>query len=243
MRIRIRFTKHGKVRFTSHRDVARVLERSFRKAGIPLAHTQGFTPRPRISFGLALPTGYESDAEYLDADLHAPVVEGDLLERLPHLLTAALPAGIEAVAAAPVPAGTPSLQEDVVACSWTIEVRHVAPDALDGAVRRALDSPTIEVLRTRKGQVRRDDIRPAIEGLVVAGSTDAGAALLADLATHPRGLRPAELVAALGESWREGRVRRRYQWIVRDGARCEPLPVGWPGADAPSAARPEARAS
>ncbi len=69
MRLRIRFSKLGKIRFTSHRDTARIWERGLRRAGLPVAYSEGFTPRPRISFGLALPTGYESEAEYLDVEL------------------------------------------------------------------------------------------------------------------------------------------------------------------------------
>ncbi|MER3452927.1 MAG: radical SAM protein, partial [Acidimicrobiia bacterium] len=60
MRARFRFTKLGKVRWTSHRDVARMWERALRKAGLPVAYSGGFAPRPRLAFGLALPTGYES---------------------------------------------------------------------------------------------------------------------------------------------------------------------------------------
>ncbi|MDQ1361654.1 MAG: hypothetical protein QOJ44_2031, partial [Acidimicrobiaceae bacterium] len=66
MRIRFRFSKVGKVRFTSQRDVARMWERALRKARLPLAYTEGFSPRPQLSFGLALPTCSESIAEYLD---------------------------------------------------------------------------------------------------------------------------------------------------------------------------------
>src|SRR6186997_871935 len=64
--VRLRYTKRGKVRWISHRDVARALERAFRITKLPLAFTEGFSPRPRVSFGLALSTGHESDAEYLD---------------------------------------------------------------------------------------------------------------------------------------------------------------------------------
>ncbi len=69
MRIRFRFSKLGKIRFTSQRDVARMWERALRRAGLPLAYTAGFSPRPQLSFGLALPTGCESLAEYLDVAL------------------------------------------------------------------------------------------------------------------------------------------------------------------------------
>ncbi|MHB1486770.1 MAG: TIGR03936 family radical SAM-associated protein [Acidimicrobiales bacterium] len=69
MRLRARFTKQGKVGWTSHRDVARMWERGLRRARLPVAYTEGFSPRPRLSFGLALPTGHTSWAEYLDIDL------------------------------------------------------------------------------------------------------------------------------------------------------------------------------
>ena len=63
MKLRVRATKVGKVRFTSHRDAARLWERAMRRANLPVAATEGFTPRPKLSFGLALPTGAESIAE------------------------------------------------------------------------------------------------------------------------------------------------------------------------------------
>ena len=68
-KIRIRFSKKGKIRFISHRDIARIWERALRKAQIKIAYSEGFSPRPKISFGLALPTGNESEAEYLDLEL------------------------------------------------------------------------------------------------------------------------------------------------------------------------------
>ena len=83
MRIRVRFTKLGRVRWTSHRDVARMWERALRRAQVPIAYTAGFTPRPQLSFGLALPTGCESLAEYLDVALtdgSTPTTLGPLVE-------------------------------------------------------------------------------------------------------------------------------------------------------------------
>ena len=67
--LRVRYTKRGKIRFIGHRDVARIWERTLRKANIPVLYSQGFSPHPRISFGLALPTGFESEAEYVDIHL------------------------------------------------------------------------------------------------------------------------------------------------------------------------------
>ena len=70
-RLRLRFTKAGKIRFTSHRDVARMWERALRRSRLPVAYSQGFVPHPLVSFGLALPTGCESRGEYLDVRLEA----------------------------------------------------------------------------------------------------------------------------------------------------------------------------
>ena len=70
--VRLRYAKRGKIRWISHRDVARALERAFRITELPLAFTGGFSPRPRVSFGLALSTGHESDAEYVDLGASFP---------------------------------------------------------------------------------------------------------------------------------------------------------------------------
>ncbi|HTZ09795.1 MAG TPA: TIGR03936 family radical SAM-associated protein, partial [Acidimicrobiales bacterium] len=118
MRVRIQFSKRGRVRWTSHRDVARMWERALRRARLPVAYTAGFSPRPQLSFGLALPTGCESDAEYLDVALTAPVEVAGLAA----LVGPLLPEGVDVVAAVEVERAAPSLQEAVTSCSWTIEV-------------------------------------------------------------------------------------------------------------------------
>ncbi|WP_420435691.1 TIGR03936 family radical SAM-associated protein [Candidatus Poriferisodalis sp.] len=74
MRLRVRFSKIGKIRFIGHRDVARVTERAVRRVGLPVAYSEGFSPRMKMSFGLALPTGYESDGEFVELPLIADAV-------------------------------------------------------------------------------------------------------------------------------------------------------------------------
>jgi len=94
---RIRYSKLGKVRFTSHRDSITHFERAARRAGLRVAMSQGFTARPRMSFGLGLPTGAESLAEYVDIDLVDAV---DDLEGLAAVLSDALPIGYTVTAIA-----------------------------------------------------------------------------------------------------------------------------------------------
>jgi radical SAM-linked protein len=225
VRLRVRFTKHGKVRFTSHRDVARIWERALRKAEVRVAYSEGFSPHPRISFGLALPTGHESLAEYLDVEvLHLPCG----LDALPARLTVALPTGLEATAARELAPGSLSLQEAVVACSWQLTVAGITGDEARHLSVAALAAPQILATRVRKGHEAVDDLRPGIEHLDVTAAGDAGVVIAADLATHPRGIRPAELLAACYAGSTLSRVLRTHQWIETDGERCEPLVAGAP---------------
>ncbi len=196
--VRLRFSKRGKVRFISHRDVARAFERAFRVEQLPLAFTAGFVPRPKVSFGLALSVGNESDAEYLD----------------------------------------------VTAVEYQVGVRGADPDEVAGAVQEALASPTLETSRNRKGREVVEDVRPVIREMRehAAGTDDGGTAremavVDLELTTQPRGARPTEVLAAVGEHLTAERVLRTHQWIERGGARLEPLE-----ADARMRV-PEARAS
>src|SRR5437764_11559914 len=68
-RVRVRYAKRGRLRFTSHRDFARAFERALRRAGVPMAYSAGFTPHPKISYVGAAPTGVASEAEYLEIGL------------------------------------------------------------------------------------------------------------------------------------------------------------------------------
>jgi radical SAM-linked protein len=228
--VRLRSTKEGKVRFTSHRDSARIWERALRRALLPVAYTEGFSPRPRISFGLALPTGYESDGEYLDVELVLRAEDLDVAA-LPARLTAALPVGFSVVAAAVLEPGAPSLQEAVTCCSWRIELRGVDEARVAAAVSSVLSAESLPLVRTRKGHDTLDDLRPSVLALRILPATDdGGPVVLADLATQPRALRPSELLAACFPDVPDPldithRVRRTHQWIERDGARREPLPV------------------
>jgi len=245
--VRLRFAKFGKVRFTSHRDVARMWERAFRRTSLPLAYTAGFSPRPKVSFGLALPTGAESGAEYLDIELRdieqaeAPDATADL-GALVARLSEALPIGVDVLAAVHLDDHAPSLQHEVTSCTWEIEINAlggVDPEgALGAAVELTLAARTLVVSRERKGRIVSDDIRPALLDLHVLGPSRIGC----ELATLERGVRPAELLRVIAASGASGNeleveeklVRRTHQWIERDGARREPIPLAT--TDAPYAA-------
>lgn len=233
MRVRLRFAKTGKVRWTSHRDVARMWERAFRRIQLPLAYTEGFSPRPKVAFGLALPTGYESVAEYLDVDLDPQEGESVDVESLPGRLSPALPVGVDVLAAAQIDRSGDSLQHQVVSCEWQITLSGASADQLRDLVVGALGSDTITITRERKGKQVTDDIRPALVSVEVGEESEDGVHLIAELATQTRALRPSELLGALSPVLDERRVCRTHQWIERDGAKWDILPL--PATDAPPA--------
>jgi radical SAM-linked protein len=246
MKVRVRFSKHGKVRFTSHRDVARIWERALRKATVPVAYSEGFSPRPKLSFGLALPTGHESLGEYLDVDIKDPAPDGFDVDAFPARLDPCLPVGFHVQGAVEIDPGTPSLQQAVVSCTWRIEVGGLGVAELAERVDRLLAADSLVTTRERKGRQVTDDLRPAILALELQEPNT----VVAELATQPRGLRPSELVALLGADVEEERACRIHQWTMTDGALAEPIPI--PGAPAPrtrlatpatSAPHAEARAS
>ena len=167
--VRLRYTKRGKVRWISHRDVARAMERAFRITELPLAFSEGFSPHPKVSFGLALSTGHESDAEYLDLEF---VREVDL-DELPAQLTAALPEGMAVTGAARLVERAPALQEAVTAVEWRIEVVHgdgspVAAGVLRARIEVALAAAELPTERWRKGREVIEDVRPVIRHIDVA---------------------------------------------------------------------------
>ena len=229
-RIRIRFSKHGKVRFTSHRDVARIWERSLRRAGIPVVYSAGFSPRPKIAFGLALPTAYSSDAEYLDVEIDPVWMAGIDNETLVGALTASLPTGMTALAAAGLASGERSLQHAVTSCTWRIDAAGADAREASDAVSRAMDGSELLAQRERKGRLTIDNIRPAVHAVEVQGNITDGVRLIVELATQPRAARPVELLASLHPPLSLLRACRLHQWITTDaGERHEPLAIAESG--------------
>jgi radical SAM-linked protein len=227
-----------------------------RRARLPVASTEGFNPRPKVHFGLALPTGHESLGEYLDVDFRPDEAATVDVEALPERLTPLLPIGLDVETAAVIERSGLSLQEAVISCSWRIGLvgpidlpspgPEPSPEVARAAVAGLLAADRLPVTRERKGKTVEDDIRPAVLELAVADTTDPGdlnkVILECRLATQPRGIRPAELVATLATfaatPLDEGPVTRTHQWIALDGALAEPLPPG-----ATRATHAQARAS
>jgi radical SAM-linked protein len=198
-RVRIRYAKRGRLRFTSHRDIGRAVERALRRAEVPVALSSGFNPHPRISYAGAAPTGAASEAEYLEIALAAPMEP----KTLRAALDAALPAGLDVVDA--VTAGPGSLADRLQASSWLLRLPGVPVVVAAGAVERFLAAPRVEVSRVTKKGLRTFDARAAVVRLVVVAGGDSGCppddcAILELVVRHAEpAVRPDDVLAGLHE--------------------------------------------
>ena len=211
--VRLQYTKVGKIRWIGHRDVARAMERAFRVVQLPLAFSEGFSPHPKVSFGLALSTGHESDGEYLDL-----VLADDIdLDAMPAPLTEALPEGMAIVGAVRLVDRAPALQESVTVVAWQVEIQPF-PDAPRSHRRGVGRDRATTTRRRRKGRDIIEDVRPVIRIVQMRDDTTVDM----ELNTQPRSAKPGEILTAIG-GLTEVRALRTHQWIERDGARLHPL--------------------
>lgn len=168
-RVRLRYAKRGRLRFTSHRDIARAFERALRRAQVPMAYSAGFSPHPKISWVGATPTGVASEAEYVEIGLAVRVE----LEQLRVALDDSLPAGIDVVEAVEAPPGT-SLPDRIEVSRWTVRLPGVTDDDAARAVAAFLAADTVPVERLTKNGVRQMDARAPVLALQLAERDDDG---------------------------------------------------------------------
>ena len=197
-RLIVRYAKRGRMRFASHRDIARAVERGVRRAGLPIAYSAGFTPHPKISYAGAAPTGTASEAEYLEISLTETCAASDVRDRL----DAALPDGIDVIDVIESPASLAGLRLE--ASQWEVVLPGVQPAAAATATAEFLACGTVEVERlTAKGS-RRVDARAAvitIETDQAASPQAAGNAVLRMVVRHVMpAVRPDDILAALRQA-------------------------------------------
>jgi radical SAM-linked protein len=156
-RVRLRYTKRGRLRFTSHRDIARAFERALRRAEVPMAYSAGFSPHPKISWVGAAPTGVASEAEYVEIGL----AEHRDLDELATALDESLPVGIDIVEAVDAPVGT-SLPDRIEASQWQITLPGLDAAAVLAAAGAFLSADTVPVERLTKNGMRTLDARAAV---------------------------------------------------------------------------------
>jgi radical SAM-linked protein len=187
----LRYTKRGRLRFTSHRDIARVFERALRRAEVPMAYSAGFSPHPKVSWVGAAATGVASEAEYVEIAL----AEVRDVQEVRAALDASLPDGIDLVEAVEAAPGT-SLADLVQASRWEIALPAVPRSALEKAVAAFLAADAIEVERMTKNGRRAFDTRGPVVTMTATQGDDC--AILSLVVQHVTpAVRPDDVLSGL----------------------------------------------
>ena len=191
-RLRIRYAKRGRLRFTSHRDFSRVFERAVSRARVPVAFSSGFNPHPRISYAGAAPTGAASEAEYLEVALRETVDPAEVLAALDEVM----PDGLDLLEVVDTEAAPPGALADLLrASSWIIDLPTPAADAAT-AVAAFLGASEVLVERMTKKGLREFDCRAAVVALSAA-PREGGSRLELVLRHGTPAVRPDDVVAGL----------------------------------------------
>ncbi len=195
-RLRVRFAKRGRLRFASHRDVARAIERAVCRSDLPVAYSAGFSPHPKLSYAGAVPTGVASEAEYFEIALTATREPGEVGS----LLGAALQAGLDVVDVTE-PRGT-TLADDLKVSEWRLALPGTQEDAVVAACRVFMAADRVEVERSTGKGVRRVDARAGVVTLELdrraVDSRTGGCAILRMVVRHMvPAVRPDDVLAAL----------------------------------------------
>ena len=199
-RYRIRYKKSGPMRYISHLDLLRTMERSARRARLPLAFTEGFNPHPKVSFAAPLPVGVEGEDEYMDLELETPLQESLLVERL----NAASPPGLEILECKEIDGASPSLMGLVDQATYSVQ--NIRPFALDDrqlteGIREFVEQQEIIIEKKTKRGIKQKNIRP---GIIDLRGTSKGDRITLEmtLKTGSReNIRPEEVLHSLGKGY------------------------------------------
>ena len=202
-RWRLVFARDEEARYLSHLDAVHLWERAFRRGSIPIAVTEGFTPRSRLIFAAPLPLGMLAEHELADLFLAEKLTLPDLRGRL----ATGMPGGYRAVDLRDEWLGAPALATQMVAADYRMDLLGVGPGDLAAACRRLLEADSLPRVRRRETRATPYDLRPLLLDLkagpprAVADSAAPAANLWLRLRhTQDQGSgRPEEVVAALGE--------------------------------------------
>ena len=190
-RLRIRYAKRGRLRFTSHRDFSRAFERAVFRARVPMAYSSGFHPHPRISYAGAAPTGSASEAEYLEIGL-AEVVDPAVVHAR---LDEALPPGLDVLEVVESAGG--SLADLLHASVWRIALAE-DPETVGAAVASFLATGSVLVERMTKKGLREFDCRAAVVRATVAPAEPVGSVVDVVLRHTVPSVRPDDVLTGLG---------------------------------------------
>lgn len=161
--LRLRYSRVEPAVWLAHLDLMRTFERSIRRAGLPVAYSQGYNPRPHLAFALPIGVGLATLDDYVDVYLTEPVEPADLIERL----NRSLPAGLSILAAAPVSGIGPSLMSRICAADYILDGVGLT-EAAERLAALPEDQPWL-VEKNSKGKMVTVNIRPLLLEMLPEG--------------------------------------------------------------------------
>lgn len=162
MKMRLKFKKGEPVKYISHLDLSRVFERAFRRAQLPIAFSQGFTPHPKISFCMALPVGTTSSGEYMDVDFKENISKNKVINSL----NSVLPKGIRILGGEELDCKISLSQINCALYRIGISV-ETNKQSLHDAIQKLLNTEHIITTKVTKKRTKHIDIAPLIHDVVL----------------------------------------------------------------------------
>lgn len=230
-KLRLEITKGESIRYISHLDYSRVMERALRRAKLPVAYSEGFNPHMKMAFGSALSLGVTSDAEYLDVEVKNEISAADFSAAL----AAALPAGIVLKATREITAKHAALMAVVNLASYRIVVPLEGEGAFAAAqdsVRRFDEALEVQYVKESPKGKRQLDVKEYVAGEIGLTATGEGLALDMKIKITPGGsVKPSAVLAVLVSQFglavdpAAALINRRGLYVIQGGRRMSPLDI------------------
>jgi radical SAM-linked protein len=218
-RYRIVFGKGAELKYISHLDLVRAWQRVFRRAGIAMAHSQGFSPHPRMFFASALPVGVTGRCEMLDVVLEQRMQASEVAARI----RSQLPSGLDLISVVEVPLAAPALPTQVTAAEYEAEVEIATlADQVQSRLDQLLATESLPRRMQREDKVRDYDLRPLVQRLWLAGRRQGAYVIGMRLQADPQGTgRPDQVLDTLGMA---GQVKNieRTRLLLRSDSVAQP---------------------
>ena len=225
-KIRFKFAKSGNMRFLSHLELVNAIIRAMRRSQLPISYSQGFSPRPKLSPGYALPVGVESEGEYVDVTLHQQMQPDEFKERL----SSVMPEGLDLITSAEVELKSPSLMSHISAESYHTYLADMPQYASTLNERTATlmagDELWVE-RKNKKGRIRKINLRPLIKELLANSDSEDKSIALDMMLLYQEGSKPnpEEIIRFLlpeveAENWS---ICKLESFVDLDGHLVDPL--------------------
>jgi len=193
-RLRVTFTRGEEMKYVTHLDLMRFWERALRRAEIPVAYSEGFSPHPQIALAAPLPVGVTSDAELMDVFLERVIPPRSFIDQI----SSQLPPAVRIVRVEEAGLALPSLQAEVRAAEYDVDIEGASAGEASEAAQRLLATETFPWEHKRDDETRTYDLRALIHDITVIPCGGALRLKMLLRADNTGSGRPEQVVAALG---------------------------------------------